>query len=70
MTSVLIKRGNLGTKTEMLGECHVMTGVMLSQANRGQRFLANHQKLGGMEQIFLSWPSEGTYPANTLVLAF
>lgn len=49
MTGVLMKRGNLDTKTEMLGACHVMTEVKLPQANEGQRLLPNHQKLGGVE---------------------
>lgn len=62
-----MKRGNLDTETQTQGEYRVK--MIYLQAKEDQRLPAKHQKLGMRHRTDShSQPTEGTSPANTLIL--
>ena len=76
MTGVLIRRGNLNTKADMVmgrSSCEDKAEfrVMYRQDNRYQYLSEIHEQLGKRPRTdFPAQLSEGTIPADTLILDF
>ena len=73
--TVSLRKGEIRTQTHTQGERHVKmkVGIWVTQlqANERRRASADHQKLEeGHGPDSISQPSEGTNPADTLILNF
>ena len=62
MTGILIKRGNLDTEIDK------HKGRQRKETQREDDHLQAKER--DLEQVRPSWPSQGTNPANTLILDF